>query len=169
MAEVLEVAEAVGVAVLDDFEAEVAHDAPLDEGEVAEDCQHVGRGLREGAVHGVGGGDGDSVEGSDAEVERDLGIEALARGRHADLAQLVRPGLGERDPGDVVRLVDALDEAVEVLGRVRGRRDGGGAGGEVEGRDENGPPFNYVIEDGSMRVGDDGSGALVSFHPRSAE
>lgn len=27
----------------------------------------------------------------------------------------------------------------------------------------------YVIGDGSMRVGDDGSGAFVSFHPRSAE
>lgn len=27
----------------------------------------------------------------------------------------------------------------------------------------------YVIEDGSMRVGDDGSGAYASFHPRSAE
>lgn len=27
----------------------------------------------------------------------------------------------------------------------------------------------YVIGDGSMRVGDNGSGAFVSFHPRSAE
>lgn len=27
----------------------------------------------------------------------------------------------------------------------------------------------YVIEDGSMRVGDDGSGAFVSFRPRSVE
>ncbi|MCC6098975.1 MAG: hypothetical protein DUD33_10735 [Coriobacteriaceae bacterium] len=27
----------------------------------------------------------------------------------------------------------------------------------------------YVVEDGSMRVGDEGRGAFVSFHPRSAE
>ena len=114
----------VGIAVEDDLRRDVAHDAPLDEVELADDGQHVRGLLRLASVHRAGSGRRDAVDVAGLEADGDLRVHAHAGRRNAQLAQLGRPELGHRDAVDVVLSErEGVGEGVDIGHGVVGRRD----------------------------------------------
>ncbi len=101
----------------------------------------------------------DAVEVADLKVDRDFRVEALAGGGNADLAQLVRHGLGQGDAVDVVLVADGLGEAVDVGDAIVGGRHADRAFGErveaFEGRFLLGVEgvVDDVVEDAAHRGG----------------
>ena len=101
----------------------VADHAPLDGVPVAHDRAHLGLLGAFAAVDGAARHRADAVDVGHVEGERDLGVEALARGGDSQLAQRRRELAGDREAVDAV-LDELVGHAVDVRHLVfrRGHR-----------------------------------------------
>ena len=120
LVQALEVTSAVRIAVLDDLGADVAHEAPLDEAEIAHDAKDVGTcaAVHQSAIHGAGHSCVDALDAAHVEVQRNLRVEACVGALDANLAQRVCVLLGKREAVDVVQVVDGLNEVVDGVNKV---------------------------------------------------